>query len=131
MRWDTTQLLNRCNPTRLEGGVQVHRPGRFRGPTHAAHAALCCGFGRSICSYNAQGPNATRIPKHRMASRGVGTGLAVDRGAVGGGCWADEADGTDGASALHDGLRWFLADMRPRASRVAASIHSSGKLGLV
>jgi len=63
-----------------------------------------------------------------MASRGVSTGLAVDRGAVGGGCWADEADGT---SELHDGLRWFLADMRPRASRVAASIHSSGKLGLV
>ena len=45
----------------------------------------------------------------------------------GGRCWMDEQEGP---SALHDGLPWFLSDMRPQGFIGRAFAHSHPELGL-
>ncbi|AVQ80230.1 MULTISPECIES: type II toxin-antitoxin system HipA family toxin YjjJ [unclassified Variovorax] len=45
----------------------------------------------------------------------------------GGRCWMDEEEGP---SALHDGLPWFLADMRPQGFIGRAFAHGHPELGL-
>jgi hypothetical protein len=45
----------------------------------------------------------------------------------GGRCWMDEQDGP---SALHDGLPWFLSDMRPQGFIGRAFAHGHPELGL-
>ncbi len=68
------------------------------------------------------------VPVVRIDTRGQATPFACLIPLAGGAFWVDEADGV---SALHEGLPWFLDDMRPQGfmGRTFAHAHPELQLG--
>lgn len=69
----------------------------------------------------------TEVRIHRVSGAGVPQPFARMVPLAGGGFWVDEADGV---SELHDGLPWFLADMRPQGFMGRNFAHSHPELEL-
>ena len=69
----------------------------------------------------------TEVTLLRISAQGVPAPFARMVPLAGGGFWVDEADGV---SELHDGLPWFLADMRPQGFMGRNFAHSHPELQL-
>lgn len=72
------------------------------------------------------GPHAT-IPIVKVAKDGTASPFATLVPVAGGRFWVDE---DDGPKELHDGLPWFLSDMRPQGFLGRTFAHRHAQLGL-
>lgn len=69
----------------------------------------------------------TEVPVVKVGENGNAAPFGRIVPLQGGRCWMDEQEG---ASALHDGLPWFLSDMRPQGFIGRAFAHGHPELGL-
>ncbi|KQW57127.1 type II toxin-antitoxin system HipA family toxin YjjJ [Variovorax sp. Root411] len=69
----------------------------------------------------------TEVPVVKVDANGNATPFGRVVPLQGGRCWMDELEGR---SALHDGLPWFLSDMRPQGFIGRAFAHGHPQLGL-
>lgn len=69
----------------------------------------------------------TEVPVIKVGENGNAAPFGRIVPLQGGRCWMDEQEG---ASALHDGLPWFLSDMRPQGFIGRAFAHGHPELGL-